>query len=481
MGITMDKPQIDASGPDLRALLDCVEDGVLIYEIGVTPGVADPITPGVADPLTPGVANPMWRLIEANHAIGDVFGLTAEEALRINLQVLAPYGAQYDSKKIETLKTAVAQGLNQNLRWIAVDNEGVPLPVEVSIKTMALNGSRCAVVTVKRACEAQAVEDKTKKFEFIVNTSWEFMTLIDCNYTYEAVNDVYVKAHGRLTDDITGRTVEQVWGAELFYNVIKQNLDECFCGKAVNYRAWFNFHNLGRRCLDVTYYPYYGQKGRVTHAVVVRRDITKQKAAEDLLNETAIRLKKTVDGAIAAIITMTEMRDPFTAGHQRRVAKLAALVAKHMGLHDFQIEGIHVAASVHDVGKICIPSELLSKPSALTSYEFDIVKTHVLAGVDIVKGVEFPWPVTRTIAEHHERMDGSGYPYGLKGDQISIEGKILAVCEVLEAMASKKPYRSALGINRAIDEIIQNRGILYDPRVVDICQKLFLSKKLNFD
>jgi PAS domain S-box-containing protein len=442
-----------------------VAEGVLIYEVDVTPGDAAP---------------PMWRLIEANQGIENIYGMTPEEALRVNLQVLAPYGAHYESRRVEILKKALSEGLNQNLMWMAVDSEGVPFPVELSIKAVVLDGTQCVVATVKKSCDAH-VEDQTKKFEFIVNTSWEFMTLIDSNYAYEAVNDVYVKAHGRSIDDITGRTVEQVWGAELFYNVIKKNLDECFCGKAVNYRAWFNFHRLGRRCLDVTYYPYYGQKGRVTHAVVVSRDITRQKAAEDLLNETAKRLRKTVDGAITAIITMTEMRDPFTAGHQRRVAKLATLVAKQMGLDDFQIEGLYVAASIHDVGKICIPSELLSKPTTLTSYEFEIVKTHVLSGVDIIKAVDFPWPVTRTIAEHHERLDGSGYPYGLKEDQISIEGKILAVCEVLEAMASRKPYREGLGINRAIDEIIQNRGILYDRRVVDTCQKLFLSKKLSFD
>ena len=174
------------------------------------------------------------------------------------------------------------------------------------------------------------------------------------------------------------------------------------------------------------------------------------------------------------------IRDPYTAGHQRRVTKLACAIAKEIGLTKEQIEGLRVAAIIHDIGKINIASEILSKPGRLTKLEFEMIKTHPQTGYEILKEIEFPWPVAQIVLQHHERMNGSGYPQGLSGKDILIEARILGVADVVEAMASYRPYRPALGIDKALEEILNNKGVLYDPDVVDACLKVFTEKGFKF-
>lgn len=183
-------------------------------------------------------------------------------------------------------------------------------------------------------------------------------------------------------------------------------------------------------------------------------------------------LTKTVQ-AMAAVV---EAKDPYTAGHQQRVAELARAIAAEMGLAAEQIDGLGMASLVHDIGKISIPSEILSMPRKLTPVEFILVKNHVQAGYDILKEIEFPWPIARIILEHHERMDGSGYPAGLKGESLLLESRILAVADVVEAMASHRPYRPAFDISTVLKELTKSRGILFDRAVVDSCLRLFNEK-----
>jgi HD-GYP domain-containing protein (c-di-GMP phosphodiesterase class II) len=188
-----------------------------------------------------------------------------------------------------------------------------------------------------------------------------------------------------------------------------------------------------------------------------------------------------LEGTVSALASVAEVRDPYTAGHQQRVTRLAVAIATEMGLPQEQIEGIHVAGSLHDVGKLYVPAEILSKPGRLSEVEFNLVKLHSQAGYDVLKNVEFPWPIAQIVLQHHERLDGSGYPQGLKGEDILLEAKILAVADVVEAMASHRPYRPALGIGQALDEIAQKSGILYDSKVVDACFRLFYDKEFKLD
>jgi len=193
------------------------------------------------------------------------------------------------------------------------------------------------------------------------------------------------------------------------------------------------------------------------------------------------KLQKTLEKTIHALASAIEMRDPYTAGHQKRVTKLACAIAKEMDLSKEQIEGIRMAGLIHDIGKISIPFEILTKPGKLNDLECSLIKTHPQAGYNILKGIEFPWPVAQIVLQHHEMMDGSGYPQGLCGKDILLEAGILAVADVVEAMSSHRPYRPAYGIDKALEEISKNKGILYDPEVVNACLRLFNQKGFKFD
>jgi len=213
----------------------------------------------------------------------------------------------------------------------------------------------------------------------------------------------------------------------------------------------------------------------------ILRDITERKRVEEELSKSLEKLQKTFVDTINALVFALERRDPYTAGHQKRVANLACAIAKEMGLSKKKIEGIRLAGIVHDIGKIQIPTEILIKPEHLSDIEFIMIKTHPQVGYDILKAIDFPYPVAQIILQHHERIDGSGYPAGLRAEEICLEAKILAVADVVEAMSSHRPYRPALGITAALNEVKKNRGIIYDAKVVDACLQLFFKKKFRFD
>ena len=183
-------------------------------------------------------------------------------------------------------------------------------------------------------------------------------------------------------------------------------------------------------------------------------------------------LLKVLNGTVEAIAALYEKRDPYTAGHQRRVAQLACAIARKMGLPDEQIYGIRIIGVVHDIGKIAVPGDILSKPGRLSTEELSIIKTHPQVAYDVLKNLEFPWPVAETVLQHHERLDGSGYPNGISGEAIILEARILCVADVVESMVSHRPYRPALGAERALREIVRNKGVLYDPAVAEACSKL---------
>jgi HD-GYP domain-containing protein (c-di-GMP phosphodiesterase class II) len=208
----------------------------------------------------------------------------------------------------------------------------------------------------------------------------------------------------------------------------------------------------------------------------VQQEIADRKRAEEALQHNLETLHRVLEETIQAVAFTVEIKDPYTAGHQRRVAQLACAIAKDMGLPEEQIEGIYMAGLVHDIAKINVPGEILSKPGRLSPFELGIIQVHPQAGHDILKTVEFPWPIAQIVLQHHERINGSGYPQGLKGDQILIQARILSVADVVVAMASHRPYRPALGVDEALEEILQNRDILYDPQVVDTCLRLFTEK-----
>jgi putative nucleotidyltransferase with HDIG domain len=217
---------------------------------------------------------------------------------------------------------------------------------------------------------------------------------------------------------------------------------------------------------------------------------TLEKKALDKTNDLLIQTEKLkesykksqtiLDGIVKTLSKIIETRDPYTSGHEDQVAKIACKIAREMKLPEDQVSFIHIAATLHDIGKISVPSEILTKPSILSNLEREIIKTHCKVANDVLKNIEFPYPVAEIIYQHHERINGSGYPRGLKGDQIAMEARIIGVADVIDAMASYRPYRPALGVEAAIDEIVKYKGITYDPVVVDACLKIYKKSTEKF-
>ena len=232
----------------------------------------------------------------------------------------------------------------------------------------------------------------------------------------------------------------------------------------------------GKRVFFESFFSRVYKDGEVVGAQAIIKDITESKRAEEERKQSFERMRKALGATVQSISMIVEMKDPYTAGHQQRVSDLARAISTEMGLSADQRDFIRTASAIHDIGKISIPAEILSKSTKLTDMEFNLIKTHAQSGHDILKDIEFPWPVADVVLQHHERMDGSGYPQGLKGNDIFLEARIMAVADVVEAIASHRPYRPSRGIDFALDEISRNKGILYDADVVDACLKLFQEK-----
>ena len=305
---------------------------------------------------------------------------------------------------------------------------------------------------------------------------------------------VYVDEQGNILDinsrffELFGYSLEEIRGKNINSGIIHPP-DKIIEGKDLDNKALFkgyiNFETI-RKKKDGTLFPVSISSspiivnGQHRGMIGIFMDITNRKITEEQLEQSVKRVQKTMKDSIYTLSRVIEARDPYTAGHQRKVSKLAVALAKDRGLSQDRIEGIKITALIHDIGKINVPVEILSKPGKLSDIEFGLIKNHSQKGYEILRTIDFPWPVAEIVLQHHEKMNGSGYPRGLKGDEILLEAKIICIADVVEAMSSHRPYRPALGIDKALEEISQNKGILYDPEVVDTCLKLFKEKGFKF-
>ena len=212
---------------------------------------------------------------------------------------------------------------------------------------------------------------------------------------------------------------------------------------------------------------------------LLKTEIDNGKRMQLELQDSFENLKKVMNSTVQAISTTIEKRDPYTSGHQQRVADLSRTIAREIGLSKNEIEGIYIAAAIHDIGKISLPAEILSKPVPLSDIEISLIQAHSQTGYDILKGIKFPWPIAEIVLQHHERLDGSGYPRGLAGDDILMAARIIGVADVVETMASHRPYRPSMGIDKALEEVNQNKGVLYERLIVDACLKIFNEKEFQ--
>ena len=349
---------------------------------------------------------------------------------------------------------------------------GESLKVDLLNSLLALNNK--IAYACKSCLNIEALRESEQKFyslfsemaegvylhEIIYNKKGEAVNycIIDANPASEMNLDIKVKdAIGKLATELYG--TEEAPFIEIYAKVAET-------GKPISFEK--HFPTMKKYFYISAYSP---EKGKFA---IVFTDITERKQAEK-------KLKKSMEATIQTMSKIIESRDPYTTGHQQRVCQLATHIAKELGLPKDKIEGVRIASLIHDIGKIGLPTEILSKPTRLTNMEFDLIKNHSQIGYNILKSIDFAYPVAQIVFQHHERLDGSGYPQGLKGDKILLEAKIIGAADVVEAMSSHRPYRPALGIDKALEEISQNRGILYDPEVVDVCLKLFKEKGFKFE
>ncbi len=335
-------------------------------------------------------------------------------------------------------------------------------------------------VRARKAAE-RSLRESEAKFRALVESTSDWIWEIDEHgvYTYSSpqVRDLL----GFEVGEIIGKTPFDLMADEEAAQVKVQFEGIVAARKSFRLLENANRHKDGRIVyLETSGAPMFDTQGVFRGYRGIDRDITERKRAEKERREGSERLKQFLMQTIGAIAATVEARDPYTAGHEQRVAQLASSIAQEMGLPPEQVEGIMLAASIHDLGKLRVPAEILSKPGRLNAIEYELVKVHAQTGYDIVKDIQFSQPIAQMVRQHHERLDGSGYPQGLKGDEILPGSRILAVADVVEAMSSHRPYRPGLGVEVALDEILRNRGTLYDADVVDHCVSLFRDKQFTF-
>lgn len=325
-------------------------------------------------------------------------------------------------------------------------------------------------ITARREADARLRESEAK-FKGLVEQTIVGIVIVDAGTLYYA-NPRTAEILGHAPDEIVGPGLSRLVHPE-DWPAVERKIDSVLSGKATDIRHEFRAR---RKDGSIVHIGTHGSRAEYAgRAVVVGvvQDITERLQTEQQLAGYVTRLERSIMHTVEAISQMVELRDPYTSGHERRVGDLAAAIGSELGLDEHQVTGLRVAGSVHDVGKITVPAEILSKPGRLSATEYEIVKTHAEKGYEILKNIDFPWPVAKTVLQHHERLDGCGYPQGLKGEDIMIEARILAVADVIESMTTHRPYRPALGLEAALKEVISHSGSRYDPQVVAVAMRLF--------
>ena len=335
-------------------------------------------------------------------------------------------------------------------------------------------------ITDRKQAE-DARQDGQRRLEAILDNIPDIAWLKDNESRFIAVNEPFGKSCGFESEDLVGKTDFDIWSRDLAERYRADDKEVMESGKRKQVEEPLTNSEGKYLWIETIKTPIYDAHGNVVGTAGIARDITERKRSEEALQKSMERLRKAFGATIQVMVSAVEVRDPYTAGHQIRSADLARAIATEMNLSQDKIEAIRMAGPIHDIVKLSVPAELLSKPTKLTEIEFSLIKEHARTGYEMLKDVESPWPLAEIVYQHHERMDGSGYQRLLKGEEIIMEARILAVADVVESMASHRPYRPALGLNAALAEIENNKGTLYDADAVDACLRLFREKGFKLD
>ena len=363
--------------------------------------------------------------------------------------------------------------------------EGKHVAVEFVSNVYKANGDKVIQCNIRNITERKEADQKLRESVIFQQRLIDALPMpvfyMDLEGRYLGSNSSFEKFFGQKREETTGKSLYEIFPKELADKYHEKNLALLQNPGIQIYETIVKdgdgvVHNVIFH--KATFPNMDGSVGGVIGAIT---DITDIKLAEEELKRTLEKLRKSLVGTIQAMSSIVETRDPYTAGHQRRVSSLAGAIAQEMALANDTVDTIRMAGIIHDIGKMSVPAEILSKPGKLTDIEMSLIKVHPQSGYDILKDVELPYPIAEIVLQHHERIDGTGYPNGLKGDRILIEARIIAVADVVEAISSHRPYRPAKGIDVALEEIENNAGALYDREVVEVCLKLFQEKGFKFE
>ena len=424
-----------------------------------------------------------------NPAVERVLGFTVEERIGAKgFELIHPDDMKFLTDSFNTLARDTNSPVIQDemrLRhkdgsWRTLEAVGSNLINNNIVESIIVNYRD---ITERKQAE-KSLRASEERYRLLADNVADVILTMDMNFQYNYVSPSIYHLSGYTVDEVMNMKVKDLAAPETYSRLVNAFVEELEIEK----RSDRDFTRS--RVLESQYIRKDGLKIWVESKLTflrdenntavgilsIVRDITERKQAERKLHQSLDNLKKAVGVTIQVLVSVLEVRDPYTAGHQSRSADLARAIATEMGLSQDKIEGIRMAGIIHDIGKLAIPAEILTKPTKLTDLEFSLIKEHSKSGYEMLKDVESPWPLAEIVHQHHERMNGSGYPRNLKVDEILMESRILAVADVVEAMASNRPYRSTLGIKAALEEIEKNKGILYDDVVADACLRLFREK-----
>ena len=420
-------------------------------------------------------------ILEANLTAATLLGLARGALVKQQISCFIHKENQdiYYRHRKQLFETGTPQACE--LRMVKMDGTVLWAHLEATATQDVDGAPVCRIVMIDITERKRAEDDLKEALEQYrsLAASADSMYLVDRNCTYLFMNEMHLKRFGLSLEEVVGKRHREFHSEEDAKWFAEYVSEVCETGKPLTKEH--RSERDGKYFLR-TLTPIIGKStdGKISQVAIISKDITLRKLAEKKLQDTLDSLRKAVNTTIQVMVSAVEARDPYTAGHQIRSADLARAIAAEMGLSQETIEGIRMAGSIHDLGKISIPAEILSKPTKLSEIEFSLVKEHAHRGFEMLKDVESPYPLAEIVYQHHERMDGSGYPRKLKGEEILIEARILTVADVVEAMASHRPYRAGLGIDAALEEIETNRGTFYDEAVVDVCLRVFRDKGYLF-
>ena len=431
--------------------------------------------------------------VGANQACLEIFGLSDVAQMKGPRLFDDPNVSDRARAKLRTGKTITIEGQLdlEQARAAGVYNTARSGTVRLSLSVTPLGANRAGSpsgylalvedITERKKAE-EALRASEERFRGLVETTSDWVWEVDRNGVYTYASSRVSKVLGYDSQELLGKTP-----FDFMPQREARRVAAIFNSCLVRHEPFAFLENVCRHkdghpvVMETSGVPFFGPDGNLLGYRGIDRDITERKRVGKQLEQSLKQLSRTMEATIQAISTTIEARDPYTAGHQRRVTQLAGVIARDMNLPGAQIAGIRVAGLLHDIGKISIPTEILSKPGQLTDVEMSMIRTHPKVGYDILRSIEFEWPVAQIVLQHHERLDGSGYPSGIRGDEILLEARILAVADVVEAMSSHRPYRPAVGVDKALEEITGGEGIVYDPRVVRACVEVFTKRAFEFE